>query len=606
MQRHYIDKELRGHVAGVIGLLAILVIFCGLSYHQVIRHQTFLKQSENNRIRIRPIIPKRGVVYDRKLNMIADNRLSFTVSLIPCETVKGVTIPRLSNLLGVDTMEIKNKAAANAMGVYIPALVRRDQGIEVISALEENSEFYPGVTYSVESVRRYMEGISAETFIGYLGEVSPDEVNMESQYGYRPGRLIGKKGIEKAYDRQLRGLEGTDYIEISARGQIVGQYEGKAKIPAVPGSDVVLSIDMDLQRFIVTNFDSLNYSGAVAAIDPRNGEVIALASFPDLDPNLFSGIIPADIWQGIIADSNHPLLNRPLAGIYPPGSTAKLFTAGPALENGLMTDETLLRCCGGGMQFGNRYFKCWYPQGHGRLDVYHAVEQSCDVYFYQVGLLLGIDTWSEYAFKCGFGKKTGIDIAGELSGIIPSTAYYDRVFGKRGWTKILVVNLAIGQGEYTITPLQLVQYYCGLANFGKVYRPHLVKEIRHPDGTIEEIEPTLSFRLPFSEKTITQLREALKLVVQGSRGTARSLRNKNYEISGKTGTAQNPHGRDHSWFVAFAPSADPKIAIVVLVENAGHGSEVAAPLAGKIMDHYLNPKPDSVFAKNGDSLRVLR
>jgi penicillin-binding protein 2 len=604
MQRYYIDKELRGRMAGYFLGLALLIIIGGLVYHQVILHKFFLDQSESNRIRIRPIVPKRGVIYDRNMQMIADNRLSFAISLVPCEVVKGITIPRLSQLLGVDSSEIKQKAAANAMGNYIPALVRRDQGIEVISALEENGGKYPGVTYSIESVRRYIQGIAAETFIGYLGEVSPEEIDMESQKGYRPGRLIGKKGLEKAYDEQLRGLEGTDYIQVSAQGQIIGPYSGKDKIPAIPGSDLVLSIDADLQSFIVHYFDSLQYSGAVVGIDPNNGEIIALASFPDLDPNLFSGIIPSDVWQSIVSDSNHPLINRPIAGLYPPGSTAKLLTAGAALEKGIITTETLLRPCNGGMQFGNRFFRCWDERGHGRLNVFHAVEQSCDVFFYQVGQMLGVDNWNEIALKCGFGKKSGIDIPGELSGIIPSTAYYDRVYGKRKWSKLLVINLAIGQGEFTITPMELVQFYCGLAADGTVYRPHLVREIRHADGTMEQVKPTVSLHLPFSKTTLTILKQSLELVVQGDRGTARSLRNKNYFVSGKTGTAQNPHGRDHSWFVGFAPSEAPKIVVVALVENAGHGSEVAAPLAGKVMNRYLYPpKPDSAFAQKGDSIR---
>ncbi|SYZ73956.1 conserved hypothetical protein [Candidatus Zixiibacteriota bacterium] len=589
MVRYYIDKDLRIRVAGGIMGLALLVIIGGLFYLQIFSHGYFLEQSENNRVRIRPIIPKRGVIYDRNMEMIADNRLSFTVSVVPCEMVKGVTLPRLAQLLKIDTSEIKQRMSANFAGIYIPALVRREQGIDVISALEENSEYYPGVSYGVESVRRYADSIAAETFIGYIAEVSPEEVDMASPKGYRPGRLVGKKGIEKSYDDYLRGLEGTDFIEVSARGKIIGSYEGRSSVPAVPGSDLVLGIDADLQRAAVRIFDSLHASGAVVAIDPRNGEILALASFPALDPNIFAEIIPNDIWQSIVADSSHPLLNRPLTGLYPPGSTAKLLTAGAALEKGVITPETLLRGCGGGMQFGNRFFKCWDPKGHGRLDVYHAVEQSCDVYFYQVGQLLGLDSWHEYAMESGFGKRTGIDIPGEFNGIIPSTKYYDKIYGKKQWSRLLIVNLAIGQGEFTITPLQLAQFYCGLANNGIVYKPHLVKEIRNPDGSVERIAPTVSFKLPFSDMTLSVLDQAAELVVQGSRGTAQRLRNKYYLVSGKTGTAQNPHGKDHSWFVGFAPSNDPRIVVCGLVENAGHGSEVAAPMVGKIIRQYLHP-----------------
>jgi len=330
-------------------------------------------------------------------------------------------------------------------------------------------------------------------------------------------------------------------------------------------------------------------------MDPRNGEILGLASYPQLDPNIFSGPIPSDLWQSIIADSMHPLLNRPLAGIYPPGSTTKLVTAGAALELGKITDELLFRPCLGGMRFGNRVFHCWDLAGHGRLDLYQSIEQSCDIYFYQVGLLVGINPWADYTSRCGFGKKTGIDIPGEVAGIVPNSDYLDNLYGVKKWTQFLMLNLSIGQGELTVTPLQLAQFYCGLANHGKVYRPHLLKERRRYDGSTVTIAPAPSFQLPFSQKNLEILNEALKLVIQGEHGTARGRRKTEYEISGKTGTAQNPHGENHSWFVAFAPSDDPRIVVTALVENGGHGSDVAAPLVGKIIDYYLRKTVPELF-----------
>jgi len=282
------------------------------------------------------------------------------------------------------------------------------------------------------------------------------------------------------------------------------------------------------------------------------------------------------------------------------------LTAGAALEAGLITDETHLRPCYGGMRFGNRYFKCWDAKGHGSLTVYHALEQSCDVFFYQVGQILGVDTWGKYASKCGFGKKVGIDIPGEQNGISPSIPYYNKVYGKKGWSKLLVVNLAIGQGEFTVTPLQLAQLYSGIANNGVVFRPHLLKETLNPEGTSTPTQPEVSFRLPFSGQTIAILRAGLELVVQGDRGTARGQRSKNYKVSGKTGTAQNPHGKDHSWFVGYAPSEDPRIVVCAIVENAGHGSEVAAPLVSKVIKQYLMPEPEPPIVKSADSAKIQR
>nr|MBN2278583.1 penicillin-binding protein 2 [candidate division Zixibacteria bacterium] len=597
MKSFFIGTDLREKIGGAFVILALLAVIGGLVYHQVLKHRMFQEQSESNRIRIQPVIPKRGLVYDRNLQVIADNRLSFTVSLVPFERVKDVTLPRLSVLLEMDEDDIEKRAKANFISRYIPSPIKRGLGIDIISILEEQGQSYPGITYSAESVRRYADSLSAATFIGHIGEVSPEEIKSGGERDYRLGSLVGKQGIEKTYDRLLRGIEGTEFIEVSARGQIVGPYEGKEKTPAVPGNDLILTIDRDLQRFIVSQFDSLDYSGAVVAMDPRTGDILGLASFPDFDANIFSGVIAPEIWEQIVSDSNHPLLNRPLTGLYPPGSTAKLITAGAALELGLVTEEYLLKPCFGGMQFGNRFFKCWERGGHGKLNMVHAIEQSCDVYFYQLGQMMGVDAWGEYARRCGFGKKTSIDLPGELAGIVPNSAYYDKLYGPHKWTPYLVLNLAIGQGEFTITPLQLAQFYCGLANEGKVYRPHLLKEIIHPDGSHEDVAPVLSFTLPFSKKTMTILTEALELVVQGERGTARGLRNKYYNISGKTGTAQNPHGEDHSWFAAFAPSDDPRIVVVALVENAGHGSEVAAPIAGRIMRYYLTQK-DSMAASN--------
>ncbi len=587
MKSFTVDKNLRLVIAGIFVSLLVLTLFASLFYHQIFRHKYFFEQSENNRIRVQPVVPKRGIIYDRHREVIVDNRLSFTLSIVPNERIEGVTIPQLSQLLDMDSAAIEKKAAGNYVGRYIPSAIRRGMNIDVVSILEEQGQAYPGVTYSAESVRRYEDSVSAGTFVGYVGEVSSEEKKSEQYKDYRLGSLIGKKGIEKNYDRQLRGIEGTDFIEVSADGRLIGIYEDKEGIPPVPGAEIVLTIDKELQRFIVSNFDNFQCCGSVVAIDPRNGEILGLAAFPNFDPNIFSGVIPPDVWQNIVSDTNHPLLNRPLAGLYPPGSTTKLLTAGAALESGVITEEYLLKSCFGVMQFGNRPFRCWDPGGHGKLNLYHAIEQSCDVYFYQVGQMLGVDTWAEYARKCGFGRKTGVDIPGELAGLVPDSDYYNKLYGPGKWSRFLILNLAIGQGELVVTPLQLAQFFCGLANEGKVYKPHLLKEMLFPDGSKIEYSPAVSFTLPFSRRTIKILNEGLFLVVQGERGTARAQRNDFYDICGKTGTAQNPHGEDHAWFVAFAPSENPEIVVVALVENAGHGSEAAAPLVGKILKYYF-------------------
>ena len=283
-----------------------------------------------------------------------------------------------------------------------------------------------------------------------------------------------------------------------------------------------------------------------------------------------------------------------------PGSTAKVGTVGAALERGDVTPSTLLKSCIGGYQFGNRFFKCWERTGrHGSLSAAHAIEQSCDVYMYQIGLKMGVDALSDFYVKCGFSRPTGIDLPGELAGLIPTEAYYDKRYGKRGWTRALVLNNSIGQGEVLATPLQLAQLYCGLASNGLVYQPHMVKKMTAPNGDEREVRPKVAFALPFSDATMATLKEGVELVVWGGGGTAKSLRRTKYRIGGKTGTSQNPHGNDHSWFVGVAPLWNPEIVIAAIVENAGHGSEVAAPAVGKIIDVYMKKKldPEAFYAE---------
>jgi len=590
MKDNSIQKNSRIIIAGSSITLLLLFLLSAFAFQQVGRHEYYKQQSENNRIRIQPIVPKRGLIYDRNLEILADNRLSFTVSIVPSEKQEGITAPRLAELLNTDTVFIEKRARQNYVSRYIPTAIRRGQGIDLISILEERGNEFPGIAYSAESVRRYDTNICAGAFIGYTGEVSADEINSEKYKDYRPGSLIGKKGVERTYDRQIRGIEGTKYIEVSAKGKISGEFTDRENIPHQPGDDILLTIDKALQEFIVASFDSVKCCGAVVAMNPNTGGILGIASFPNYDPNIFSGVIPPDVWNGIISDTNHPLLNRPIAGLYPPGSTTKLITAGAALEEGLIAAGSMFKPCYGGMQYGNRFIRCWKPEGHGKVNVYGSIEQSCDVYYYQIGNMLGVDTWAKYARGCGFDKRTGVDIPGEVEGIVPSTEYYNNLYGRGKWSRYLMLNLSIGQGEFTITPIQLAQFYCGLANNGIVYKPHFIKGFLKADGTIDEYQPEVSFKLPFKKKTLDILKIALDSVVQGVDGTAKGLINEYYKIAGKTGTAQNPHGDNHAWFSAFAPSDNPEIVVIAIVENAGHGSEEAAPLVGKIIDRFLRPE----------------
>ncbi len=588
MEQSKVGLESRWQMAvGIVGIV-VLLLLAGLIKLQIVEHKELAEMSENNQLRLQPLVPRRGMVTDRNGKVIIDSRSSYTVSILPANEVKGVTVARLAELLKLDTTEVRNRMRRSLVNRYQPAPIARDIDFEVVAVLEEQRGNYPGIVYETERVRRYADSLGGESFTGYVGEVSEEELKRASFSDLRPGSTVGKKGVERSYDTLLRGIEGTAYIEVSATGLVMGQYEGRKPIPAVAGTDLTLSIDYNLQEKAASLLEAF-CCGAIVAMDPRSGEILSMTSYPRYDANIFSSVIPTEVWKGIMNDSTHPLLNRPLSGLYPPGSTVKFVTVGAAIDMDLITPSTHLVSCRGGYQFGNRFFGCWLKGGHGSIDAIQSLEQSCDTYLYQLGIKLGVDNLAKYYSACGFGRATGVDLPSEQSGLIPTTAYYDKRYGKRGWTNALVLNTSIGQGEVMVTPLQLAQFFCGLAMRGTVYEPHIVKAMT-TDGITEQIKPVVSFQLPFKPETMNALYEGMRRVVEGPGGTARRLRNPLYSIGGKTGTAQNPHGNEHSWFVGVAPLENPEIVCCAIIENAGHGSDIAAPIVGQVIEAYMKHK----------------
>jgi len=588
MERYKLSSEGKVTVGLITVGLTLLSLVIGLVKLQVVEHSELAAQSESNRIRVMPIVPRRGLILDREGRVIVGNRPSYTVSVVTSEIVPGQTIPNLAQLIRLDTSQVLNRVRKNLVSHHQPSPVKRDISDTVLAVIEEQKRKFPGVTCEMEQVRRYTEGLGSESFTGYVGEVSKQELG-DNWADYRLGSMIGKKGLEKFYDHLLRGREGTRYIEVSASGQLLEPYRDKEPVPAVPGADLTLAIDIDLQRACVQVLDTF-CCGAIVAIDPRDGGVLAMTSYPGYDANIFSSVIPESLWEEISSDSSHPLLNRPLNGLYPPGSTVKLVGIGAALEEGLINARTIQEPCYGGMQFGNRYFRCWKEGGHGRLDAAHTLEQSCDVFMYQLGRKLGVDNLSRYYAGCGVGKVSGIDLPAEAAGLNPNSAYYNDRYGKKKWTWTLALNNSIGQGELLMTPLQIALFFCGLANNGVAYRPHLVSSLRTHDGEVQQVEAQVAFRLPFKPATMEVLLEGLRLVVEGEHGTAKTLRNPSYSMGGKTGTVQNPHGENHSLFVGMAPLENPEIVVCAIVENAGHGSEVAAPVVGQVINQYMTKR----------------
>lgn len=571
---------------------------------QVVKGSYYYRISEDNRIRLLTLPASRGVVTDRNDKIIATNRPSYSVFLIPYEVLEAFAknisqkptvksedltslVGKLAHSLKLDVLSLEKKIRSNLTKSYQPIKLKKDVDFNTICVIEEQNEDLPGVIYQVEPVRKYLEAGWVGHVLGYVNELTKEELSQgASKRGFRLGGVIGRKGMEKQYDDLLRGKDGVTFLEVTARGKILGPLAERRPDPPVSGSDVRLTIDIDLQA--VAESALTDYmSAAVVALDPRNGEILALVSKPGLNANLFAGAMSPEEWNEILENPLHPLLTRPIQATYPPASTLKLLIAAIALETKIANRNTTLSPCRGSFQFGRKTFGCWRPEGHGRLNLEEAIIQSCDVYFYQLGLKVGLERWSDYAQLCGFEQKTGVDLPDEGKGLVPTLKYYHKRYGKGEWVKNLVINLAIGQGEILITPLQLAAFFGGLATDGKLYKPHLLKEVIAQDGRITPTQSEETGHLPFSSSTLKVLQEAMIGVVNDPHGTGVLAQIPDVMVAGKTGTAQNPHGEDHAWFVGYAPAEDPQIVMVVLIENIGHGGTFAAPVAKKIIEKYL-------------------
>ncbi|MFH1892533.1 MAG: penicillin-binding protein 2 [Candidatus Zixiibacteriota bacterium] len=588
MESHY-SQELRANLlAGILAALMLLLLG-RMFYMQVFQHKSYLEISEENRIRIVPEMAVRGRVTDRNGRLLIDNRPSYEVAAVPSEiTNLDSTAGNLSELLEMPQERISKKISESGFRRYEPVRLKRDAPFEVVCNIEETSGRYPGVVIQLNQSRNYPSGGMAAHLLGYLSEITGDELEKLRSKGYHSGSLVGRKGAERAFDDYLRGADGTTYLEVTAKGQILGPLKERAPINPSAGYDIKLTIDYDLQQLGESLFgDTL--TGSVVALDPNTGAVLAFVSQPSFDANLFTGPLSPEDWNMLSTDERHPLLNRCIQATYPPGSVYKLIVAGAGLETGTITEHTRFLSCTGGYRYGRRTFRCHKQSGHGVLTLVDAIAASCDVYFYQLGRQLGVTRWAEYSRACGFGKKTGLEFADEVSGLVPDVAYYDKRFGEEKWSSALILNLAIGQGEILVTPLQMASFYSALANGGRILRPHVLYSL----GTgREEIfkEPEEVGGLPFSESTMRILRRSCVEVVNGKLGTAHLAQVKGTTVAGKTGTAQNPHGNEHAWFCAYAPADNPVIAIACIVENAGHGGSVAAPLVAKMIDQYLKSK----------------
>jgi penicillin-binding protein 2 len=525
----------------------------------------------------------RGEIIDRNGFVIAGSRQSFSICAVPRSLLANdEEIRILGGILEVDEDFIRSRLKHTALS-YRPTAIIRDADFATLSLIEELYVDLPDVLVVSEPVRSYPRGPHFNHMIGYVGEVTQNEIVSESG-DYHPGDFIGKAGVERYYEEYLRGVDGMRYVQFSP-GQGTRPIE-VTYLPADnprPGMRLVLNADDGLQ--LLAHSLLKNRRGCILALDVRTGGVLAMVSGPTFDPNLFATGISVSDWNDILGSEGKPLINRAIQSRYPPGSVYKLVTAGAALERGLVTRRTRFKACTGSYRFGNRDFGCWKKTGHGIVDLVGAIEVSCDIYFYQLAERLGLDNFSALSSEWYLGERTGIDLPGEIAGLIPSAEYLDGVYGKRKWTRGVMLNLSIGQGELLITPLELLCFVSGLANWGTYHEPRCARRAEH-EGRTHHFEGS-AVELTMSRSTIGILREAMRDVVQGDHGTGRSARQPVIEAAGKTGSTQNPHGDDHASFICFAPCDDPEIALFVLLENAGHGGAVAAPLAGEMLSYYF-------------------
>jgi penicillin-binding protein 2 len=586
----YIQKRLPLLAAFII--LFAVILFFRLWYLQVVKGATYQELAESNRIRPVKLRPPRGIIYDRNGKPMVENVLTFDVSLVP-EDASYIeeTIRRLAPIVRMKPEDIRRALddAEAVRGKYEPVKILEEAPWDEVAMVEARQEDLPGVIIEPEHRRYYPFGGMASHQFGYIGKVTQTQKKQEQA---DTGMLVGQGGLEKTYDKLLRGVAGRRMIQVNAAGMKVkdlGIEEPK------PGTDLFLTIDLDVQRAAE---DSLGTrAGAVVALDPNSGEVLALVSHPTYDPNLFPrGISPRD-WVKLSNDPSHPLYNRAVQSVYPPGSTFKIVVSLAGLDSGKIDPNDKVTCTGS-LRTGRRAFRCWKRGGHGVVDFHKALVESCDVYFYTMGNRMGFDHVAEYARKLGLGSKTDIVLADEKPGLVP-TAAWKREKVREPWYPADNFMNSIGQGFMLVSPIQAAQMIGAVANGGVFYQPQLLRKTRNRDtGEEKTYDPVVKRRVSFDAGALAQVRSALFGVTSEAGGTAHGAATPLATVAGKTGTAQviaqkvaggklTGSTQDHAWFVAYAPVDAPKIAVAVVVEHGGHGGAAAAPVAKKVIEEYF-------------------
>ncbi len=581
------DKDTRFAILAGLGLAGFGLIVLGLLRLQVFQHDELSRLADQNRIRLDVIRAPRGTIRDRLGRILADNQPSFSIVFRPAPiestlrvrtVVRSDWLARVSGVIAGDSNDVKRRVQeANRTGET--AVLRRAAPYAVMAAVEESRSELAGIDVQVAPIRRYPAGSLAAQLLGYAGEINDGELADRTDKGYHLGDLIGKTGLERRYEEVLRGEDGAEFVVVNAMGKRVTALEEGPPRPPVSGRDVTLTLDLDVQLALEEAMANVE-RGAAVALDPRDGSVLAMVSKPVFDPNEFSRGISFARWKELNSNGAFPLLNRAIQSAYPPGSTFKVVTMLAGLQQKLVQiGSHEVTSCTGGYFFGGRRFGCWKKEGHGNLDLVSALQHSCDVYFYQLGLRLSLEPLTQMARAMGLGEKTGIDLPAETKGLVPTSAYYNRHFRTGRWPRGVLLNLAIGQGELLTTPLQLATMTSLAANGGHAVRPHVVSAIQ---GVPEfRVEPPLETGVATDPANWDVVQLAMRKVVEA--GTAGAVRIPGVSVGGKTGTAQNPHGDDHALFVCYAPAEAPTIAMAIVAENSGHGGSVSAPIAAHVL-----------------------
>ncbi|MEK6699016.1 MAG: penicillin-binding protein 2 [Nitrospirota bacterium] len=587
-----VDIQRRLPFLAAFVIVFTVVLFVRLWFLQVVKGDYYYDLAENNRIRPVKIGPPRGIIYDRKGRPFVENVLVFDIALVPEDAQDlGATIKKLSSLIKVKEESIRTALAdaAPIRAKYEPVKIKEEAPWEEVAVVEAHQEDLPGVIVEPEHRRHYPYGGLASHQMGYIGKISQAQRRQEQT---AIGLLVGQGGLEKTYDKLLRGVSGRRMIQVNAAGMKVkdlGIEDPK------PGTDIYLTIDLDVQQAAEEALGAR--AGAVVAMDPGTGEIIALTSHPNYDPNLFPrGIAPKD-WVRLSNDPSHPLYNRAIQSVYPPGSTFKVIVSLAGLDSGLIKLDDKVTCTGS-IKSGKKSFRCWKKAGHGTLTFHRGLVESCDVYFYTMGDRIGFDRVAQYARNMGLGSITGVPLTDEKAGLIPTVAWKKEKVGEPWYPADNYIN-SIGQGFVLVSPIQACQMIGAIANGGLFYKPYLLKQTRNREtGVVKKTRPDRKGRIILDSAALEEVRKALFGVVNEPGGTAHGAATPLATVAGKTGTAQviaqkipgqKLFGKqqDHAWFIAYAPAEKPQIAVAVLVEHGGHGGAAAAPIARKVIEEYL-------------------